>query len=124
MMEAAQVTDAKKRKRTQADDDADDATAARLEAELASLQHDNRQLVDCFVTLGEQMQSMLSENKHMRNLLTILNKGLNRGYGNAPPPSPWGAASDVSSPEGPSSMSPTVQMLAQFAFLSQALQET
>lgn len=104
----------KKRKRVSSRDAEDaklDEAARKLEAALDKLERDNKQLMSCFVTLGEQMKTMMNENKQLKSVLACYNDGMN-GRQNAPSKSCHHKAENIS---------PTVQLLAQVALLSGSL---
>mmetsp|Transcript_7400 Transcript_7400/g.20905 ORF Transcript_7400/g.20905 Transcript_7400/m.20905 type:complete len:257 (-) Transcript_7400:322-1092(-) len=116
----------KKRKR-ELDDENDaamDAAAAQLEEALARLEQENKNLIGCFVTLGQQMQTMMAENQQMKQVLAICNKTLNGGSAHSNKQAKAGfAVSDRPSPHDScqanarqeAAVSPTMQLLAQVA---------
>ena len=106
----------KKRKRECCPDVADadlDATAERLEADLKKLEQENKKLVTCFLTLGEQMKSMMAENDQLRGVLNSFSGGAVSGIDSKKSSK---TQAEMKS-EKSSTISPTVQLLAQVAML-------
>lgn len=123
----ASLSRGKKRRRTSEPthrDDIDDAAldraASRLEMELSKLESDNKQLISCFVTLGEQVQSMMNENNQMRSVISFANEGTSENC--APTLKALKASfnKSVQDPLAMAEISPTVRFLAELALMSGA----
>jgi hypothetical protein len=102
-----------------------DKVADRLEMELSRLESDNKQLISCFVTLGEQIQGMKNENNQMSSVISFCNEQVADTEDN-PAFKLFKRSFDASmrDPVALAGISPTVRFLAELALMSGAIPHT
>mmetsp|Transcript_29761 Transcript_29761/g.70968 ORF Transcript_29761/g.70968 Transcript_29761/m.70968 type:complete len:234 (-) Transcript_29761:118-819(-) len=119
----------KKRKRSSSMQEVEDAAVEdsiqQLEAQLRKLEEENQKMIKDFVTIGDQMQNMMSENQQLKAVLTIYNNTLNssiksmQSNSSSRVESATGTHLEDSASE--TAVSPAVQFLAQVAMLGRSL---